>query len=162
MLLYVHRKHRHLLGTEAQDGHLDFHTAPRLALHRIGPVLTIRPYTAFAASPILFIAGACVGTTVVLCTPVVFVLSLCLTSSHAVPPPPLLARPQLAASYRWQGRGRADPVTLSAPSICLPARRKPCTQVERRNVRQFEYTPRISLKSRHFCSNSALSAPYTN
>ena len=30
MLLYVHKKTVDLLGTGAQDGHLDFHTAPEL------------------------------------------------------------------------------------------------------------------------------------
>ena len=28
MLLYVHRDHKDYKGREAQDGHLDFHTAP--------------------------------------------------------------------------------------------------------------------------------------
>ena len=29
-LLYVHTDHEDCLGREAQDGHLDFHTAPEL------------------------------------------------------------------------------------------------------------------------------------
>ena len=30
MLLYVHRNHKAYSGRGAQDGHLDFHTAPEL------------------------------------------------------------------------------------------------------------------------------------
>ena len=30
MLLYVHRDHKDYYGRVAQDGHLDFHTAPEL------------------------------------------------------------------------------------------------------------------------------------
>ena len=33
VLLYVHRNHRLFLGTGAQDGHLDLHTAPELCCH---------------------------------------------------------------------------------------------------------------------------------
>ena len=32
MLLYVHRDHKDYSGREAQDGHLDFYTAPELFL----------------------------------------------------------------------------------------------------------------------------------
>ena len=62
MLLYVHRNRKAHLGRKAQDGHLDFHTAPELCVAAAKIKHNHRQVSPFSLSSGAHLAGVTIST----------------------------------------------------------------------------------------------------